>query len=232
MRFTVDSLVVEPATSDAWERPRRWLEAVSWRAAAGVAAVALVAVGGCLALRSEPRDAAVVLPRASAVAPTPVPAGTAVPQQAEIVVHAAGAVARPGVYRLAATARVVDLLEAAGGPGDGADLDGINLAAPLTDGARVHVPAHGQEPPAELDIVEAPPAPPDSEETPGAPVDLNTADAAELESLPGIGPVTAAAIIAHRSEEGPFPSVESLQEVTGIGPVKLSRIADLVTAGQ
>lgn len=146
--------------------------------------------------------------------------------------HAAGAVVRPGVYRLVSTARVVDLLEAAGGPAAGADLGRINLAAPLADGARVHFPQTGEDPPAEMTIVEAPPeqlgADADGEASP-VPVDLNEADAAELESLPGIGPVTAAAIISHRQREGPFRSVESLQEVSGIGPVKLSRIEDLVT---
>ena len=215
--------------ADGW---RRRVESLSWRAVAGAAAIVLVAVGGCLALRSEERAAAIVLPRASPVPPvTSAPAGPE-PQQAEIVVHAAGAVARPGVYRLAPTARVVDLLEAAGGPDAAADLSGVNLAAPLADGARVHFPRSGEDPPAEVAIVEAPPtrpgAGPDAGVSPVL-VDLNEAGAADLESLPGIGPVTAAAIISHRQREGPFRSVESLQEVTGIGPVKLSRIEDLVT---
>ena len=218
--------------ADAWERPRRWIEAVSWRAVAGLAAVVLLTIGGCLALRSEQRAPAVVLPRAG-----PVPPGTGAPgapgtQEAEIVVHAAGAVARPGVYRLAPAARVVDLLEAAGGPHDGADLGGINLAAPLADGARVHFPTLGEDPPAELDIVEAPPEQSGAGEAPRELIDLNSAGAAELETLPGIGPVTAAAIIGHREQQGPFPSVESLLEVAGIGPVKLGRIAHLVTATQ
>ena len=222
-----------PETADSWEHLKRRVESVSWRAVAGAAAILLVAVGGCLALRSEERAAAVVLPRASPVPPVTSVSGGAGPQDAEIVVHAAGAVARPGVYRLVPTARVVDLLEAAGGPVAGAELSGVNLAAPLADGARVHFPRSGEEPPAEVTIVEAPPgrlgavggASP-------APVDLNEAGAAELESLPGIGPVTAAAIVAHRQREGPFRSVESLQEVTGIGPVKLSRIEDLVTVAR
>ncbi len=208
------------------------LAAAGWRALAGVVAVVIVVVGGCLALRSDERAAAVVLPRASPVSPVTSAPGGPGSQHAEIVVHAAGAVARPGVYRLAPTARVVDLLEAAGGPVAGAELGGINLAAPLADGARVHFPRSGEEPPPELPIVEAPPeelGTGSEAETSPVPVDLNEAGAAELESLPGIGPVTAAAIIAHRQREGPFRSVESLQEVTGIGPVKLARIEDLVT---
>ena len=218
--------------ADSWEHLKRRVESVSWRAVAGAAAIALVAVGGCLALRSEERAAAVVLPRASPVPPATSAAVGPGSQDAEIVVHAAGAVARPGVYRLAPTARVVDLLEAAGGPDAGADLGGVNLAAPLADGARVHFPRSGEEPPAEVPVVEAPPgqtgAGSGGEASPAL-VDLNEAGAAELESLPGIGPVTAAAILDHRRREGPFRSVESLQEVTGIGPVKLSRIEDLVT---
>lgn len=218
--------------ADGWEHLKRRVEFISWRAVAGAAAIVLVAVGGCLALRSEERAAAIVLPRASPVPPATSASGGPGPQEVEIVVHAAGAVRRPGVYRLVPTARVVDLLEAAGGPDAAADLGGINLAAPLADGARVHFPRSGEEPPAEVTIVEAPPgqlgAHSDAEAAP-VPVDLNAAGAAELESLPGIGPVTAAAIIAHRQREGPFRSVESLQEVTGIGPVKLGRIEDLVT---
>ena len=223
---------MDPETAHSWEHLKRRVESVSWRAVAGAAAIVLVAVGGCLALRSEERAAAVVLPRASPVPPEAGAPGAPAPQEAEIVVHAAGAVARPGVYRLVPTARVVDLLAAAGGPIAGAELGGINLAAPLADGARVHFPRSGEEPPAEVSIVEAPPTQLGAGSGAGlspALVDLNDAGAAELESLPGIGPVTAAAIVAHRQREGPFRSVESLQEVTGIGPVKLSRIEDLVT---
>ena len=218
--------------ADSWEHLKRRVGSVSWRAVAGAAAILLVAVGGCLALRSEERAAAIVLPRASPVPPVTSAAVGPGSQDAEIVVHAAGAVARPGVYRLAPTARVVDLLEAAGGPVAAAELGGINLAAPLADGARVHFPRPGEEPPAEVPVVEAPPGRPGGGSGPEVsplPVDLNEAGAAELESLPGIGPVTAAAIVAHRQREGPFRSVEALLEVSGIGPVKLSRIEDLVT---
>lgn len=232
----IDIQPVESGAADAWDHLKRGVESVSWRAVAGAAAIVLVALGGCLALRSEERAAAIVLPRAG---PAPALAETASGEAggttaaAEIVVHAAGAVRRPGVYRMPPEARVVDLLEAAGGPGSGADLSGINLAASLSDGVRVYFARSGEVPPAELPIVGAPPGQPgtgsaDAGASP-VPVDLNEAGAAELESLPGIGPVTAAAIIAHRQQEGPFRSVESLREVAGIGPVKLSGIEDLVT---
>ncbi len=218
--------------NDGWEQIRQRLESFPWRVVAGVAAVVAVGIGGCLALRSEERPATIVLPRAAPVAPATEALEVQETSEAEIVVHAAGAVAHPGVYQLDGSARVADLLEAAGGPDDAADLAGINLAALLIDGARVYFPRAGEEPPTELNIMEVPPTQlatsPDGEKT-TARLDLNSASAVELETLPGIGPVTAAAIVSYRERVGRFQSVESLLAVSGIGPVKLSRIQDLVT---
>ena len=221
-----------------WADLARRVAAAGWRSIAGLVAAVVVVVGGCLALRSDERAAAIVLPRAGpvpALSTTTLvePPGSSV--GAEIVVHAAGAVRRPGVFRMPASARVVDLLNAAGGPGPAADLSGINLAAALADGVRIYFPRHGEDPPAEVDIVPAPTrdtVPGHSEAVaaaPSQPLDINAATAAELEGLPGVGPVTAAAIVEYRERVGPFRSVEGLDEVTGIGPVKLSRIAHLVT---
>ena len=228
-----------------WGDVARRLGSVGWRPVVGVVAVVVLVVGGCFALRSDERAAAVVLPRA---APVPAPSTTTALETgagdatasaggvAEIVVHAAGALRRPGVYRMPSGARIVDLLEAAGGPTPGADLRGVNLAAVLSDGVRVYFPRSGEEPPAEVDIVPDPPPHPAAAGEPGsgaasppAPLDVNAATAAELERLPGIGPVTAAAIVEHRERVGPFQSVEALGDVSGIGPVKLGRIGDLVT---
>ena len=227
-----------------WGEVARRLASVGWRPIAGVVAVVILVVGGCFALRSDERAAAVVLPRA---VPAPAPSTTTAPETdaggataaggvAEIVVHAAGALRRPGVYRMPSGARIVDLLEAAGGPTPGANLGGLNLAAVLSDGVRVYFPRSGEEPPVEVDIVPDPPPHPAAAGEPGsgvaappAPLDVNAATAAELERLPGIGPVTAAAIVEHRERVGPFQSVEALGDVSGIGPVKLSRIGDLVT---
>lgn len=153
----------------------------------------------------------------------------------EVMVHAAGAVTHPGLYVLDAGARVGDLLSAAGGPRSDADLDRVNLAAPLSDGSRVYVPAVGQEDPPPVVAGDIGPgtgggngpaggATPD----PGRLIDLNRADAAELETLPGVGPATAAAIIAHRDANGPFQRVEDLLAVRGIGDAKLAAIVDLV----
>lgn len=242
-KYRIYTQLVQVEADDRWTDLVRRMPAVPWRRMAVGVAVVLVAVGGCVALRPDPRAAAIVLPRARpAPAPTTTtalgeeaePAGSGGP--AAFLVHAAGAVVRPGVYRFSAPVRVIDLLTAAGGPGAGADLSGVNLAAPLPDGARVYFPRTGEEPPAEIPVVDAPPvASPgsgslDAGSPPAQPVDLNTATAGQLEELPGIGPVTAGAIVEHRERVGPFRSVEALQDVSGIGPAKLGRIRDLVTA--
>lgn len=148
-----------------------------------------------------------------------------------VVVHVVGAVASPGVVALSAGSRVVDAVTAAGGLRADADPDRVNLAAPIEDGQRVVVPAVGQEPPAE--VAAAPVgASAGAAGTPGgSPIDLNRATAQELESLPGVGPATAAAIISHREAEGPFRSVEDLLDVRGIGEAKLESMRDLVVVG-
>jgi competence protein ComEA len=160
----------------------------------------------------------------------------------ELVVQAAGAVEHPGVYRLAAGSRIVDLVEAAGGLRSTADRQRINLAAPVVDGERVWLPQRGERGVPEVVAgANAPVAPagtgaaPDpggpgggSGPTPGTPVDINTADAAALDALPGVGPATAAAILAQRQAVGGFRSVEDLLEVRGIGEAKLAQLRPLV----
>src|SRR5690606_31471231 len=148
---------------------------------------------------------------------------------AELVVHGVGAVASPGVQRLPAGSRVVDALEAAGGPTAEADLARLNLAAPLSDGQQVYVVRVGEDPPLPpAGAVPGSHAGPDGS-APVALVDLNTATAEQLETLPGVGPATASAILAHRQQAGPFSSVDQLIEVRGIGEVKLAQLRDLVT---
>jgi competence protein ComEA len=145
---------------------------------------------------------------------------------AEVVVHVAGAVAAPGVQRLPAGARVVDAVDAAGGAAPDADLGRINLAAVLADGQQVYVPRAGESPPAPITPSSGAP---DGAAGTVALVDLNTATAAELEELPGVGPTTAGAIIAHREQHGPFGSVDDLLDVRGIGEAKLEQLRDLAT---
>ncbi len=149
-----------------------------------------------------------------------------------MVVHVAGAVARPGVVELADGARVIDAVEAVGGATAEGDLDRLNLAASVTDGARIFVPVRGQADPGVLATGEAPSgaggdgaaAP-----SPGAKLDLNTATQAQLEALPGIGPAYAQAIIAERTRRGGFSSVNELREVRGIGDQRFADLAPLVT---
>ena len=143
------------------------------------------------------------------------PTSAAGADRVDAVVHVSGAVTAPGVYRLPPTARVVDAVEAAGGAVLGADLHQLNLAALIVDGQQVRVPMEGEvlPPPADASIGVGP-------------VDLNRADVVMLQTLPGIGPATAEAIVAHRDENGSFQTVDELLDVPGIGPAKLAAIAD------
>lgn len=157
----------------------------------------------------------------------------------DVVVHVAGEVRNPGVYSLAPGARVVDALAAAGGPTASADLDRVNLAVPLGDAVQVFVPRVGRRasPRATTPLpqpgVNAPSLPTPAAGVAGGAnsstlVSLNSATAQQLDELPGVGPATAAAIIAHRERHGPFQSVDDLLAVPGIGPTKLARLRDLV----
>lgn len=183
--------------------------------AGGVVAV-VVALAGWLLLRTPPGPAPeTFLPMADDVgAPS-----TSTSTPATLLVHAAGAVAHPGVYELPADARVADVIDAAGGPTPDADVDQLNLAAPVTDGERVYVPRVG----------EVVPLASGGSGVPNGPLDLNTATLDQLDELPGIGPATAQAIIDERERRGGFTSVEELLDVRGIGPAKLEGLRDLVT---
>jgi competence protein ComEA len=148
----------------------------------------------------------------------------------EVVVHVAGAVVSPGVRRLPPGSRVTDALDAAGGALPGADLPRINLAAPLVDGQQVYVPKPGEEVPVAAGAgLPSGTGDAGGGPVPGVPVDLNTATAEQLDTLPGVGPATAAAIIAHREQHGPFTSVDQLLDVRGIGEAKLEQLRDLVS---
>ncbi len=140
---------------------------------------------------------------------------------AAAIVDVAGAVRHPGVYRLAAGARVDDALRRAGGPTAHADLDPVNLAAPVTDGQQIVVPRHGQAAPATPAAASATAG--GASATPAAAVvDLNTATAEQLDTIDGVGPATAQKILEYRAQHGSFKSVEELLQVSGIGPKKLA----------
>lgn len=147
-------------------------------------------------------------------------------EETTLLIHAAGAVGRPGVYELPAGSRVIDLVEAAGGVLTEADPDRLNLAEELSDGARVYFLSVGEA--AAPGVISAG-ASADAEGQPGGsdPVDVNTADLTQLETLPGVGPATAQAIIDHREQFGPFGVVDDLIEVRGIGEAKLAGLRDM-----
>ena len=191
-----------------------------------VAVVAATAVG--LAAWWAVRDQAEIVPAtpvtseraAEPLAPVPT-SSAAADDGADLVVDVAGKVRRPGIAVLPAGSRVVDALDAAGGARRGVDLTGLNLARLVVDGEQILVgvaPAPGVA----GNLGTAPPE--------GASlVNLNTADQTVLETLPGVGPVTAEAILAWRTDNGGFTSVDELLEVDGIGEATLDDLAPLVT---
>lgn len=194
------------------------------RAAVAVLAAVIVLVIGAFVLRSSAAPPATEdgLPHAST---TTTPASSASSGgNGVVVVQAAGAVVTPGLYRLSPGARVDDLVRAAGGFAPDADADRINLAALLSDGQRIYVPRVGEALPAD-------PTQPDAgggASASAGPIDLNSASVAELDTLPGVGPATAQAIIDYRTQHGRFRSVDDLLDVRGIGPAKLDEIRALV----
>jgi competence protein ComEA len=145
-----------------------------------------------------------------------------------VVVHVAGAVARPGVVSVRGGSRAIDAVTAAGGMALGADPDRVNLAAKVVDGERLVIPLIGQAPPAEV-VPQGAPSAAGAGAGAAGPVELNSATAEQLDALPGVGPATASAIITHRDQHGPFRSVEDLLDVRGIGDAKLDSLRDLVT---
>lgn len=153
------------------------------------------------------------------------------PSSAAVVVHVLGSVARPGIVEVRLGDRVIDAIAAAGGATEAADVSRINLARTLVDGEQLYVPAVGEEPPVEAGAAPGGGASPGGTagSTPSGLVDLNTADAAALETLPGVGPALATRILAWRDENGPFRAVDELLAVAGIGEKTLAGFRDLVT---
>lgn len=165
------------------------------------------------------------------------PAGTAglSSASATIMVHVAGAVKRPGVYRLAPNSRNVDALQAAGGPAADADIHAVNLAAPVDDGSQLRIPTRTETKNATAPFAGKPSSRSDSSAAtakltkPGVEfINLNSASAEELERLPGVGPSTAARIIAFRKEIGRFTDTEQLMDVSGIGEKKFAQMRPFV----
>jgi competence protein ComEA len=178
-----------------------------------LAAVALVCLAATVFFLHRHHAAAAVPPlRVAPVVGSASGPGTGAGRKSAIVVDVVGAVARPGLYRLSHGSRVADAVARAGGLTRKAERTAVNLAAPVSDGQQVLVATRGAAPGAGA---------------PGAaagPISLSSATAEQLDSLPGVGPVTAQKIVQYRQEHGPFTSVEALDAIPGIGP---ARIADL-----
>jgi len=191
-----------------------------------IAQIAFLSVVGLVVLfviytilkRPEPTSPPLVItlqPRPTAIPPTPTPA--------TINVYVTGEVNNPDVYALPLNAIVKDAVTAAGGATADADLDRINLATKLTDQMQVYVPRQGEAAP-----------PPSNGSTPNAPtekININTANAEELDKLPGIGPSLAKAIIDYRTKNGPFNKIEDINDVKGIGDALFEKIKDQITVG-
>jgi competence protein ComEA len=181
----------------------------------------VVLVGGSVLLLggSPPAEPAPLLPAARDSPPTAAAAPSKAADSA-LVVSVVGKVRSPGLVAVPSGARVADALSAAGGALHGTDLTALNLARKLTDGEQLYVgiPAPPQAVPQQADAPTAP-----------GKLNLNTASAEQLDTLPGVGEVTAKRIVDWRTQHGSFSSVDQLQEVDGIGATKFSRLRDQVT---
>lgn len=213
---------------------------IGWGGLIGIviAGILLIGAGFWLAnLRRQTQPAAIEIlpppPTASIPpAPSPSPEATAGPFH----VYVSGAVVRPAVYELPPGSLIDDAVRAAGGFAAGADAAAVNLAQPAADGMQIHVPLLAE-------MVATPPPvslPPGAEPTTadrmgGITIDglinINTATQSDLEMLPGIGPSTAANIIAHREANGPFATIEAIMDVPGIGDGRFEALRGLITVG-
>ncbi len=186
-----------------------WLE--RHRSTLATALVVLVAVAAFAVLQVPRRPALEVTAPVSPPAPP------------SIKVHVVGAVQFPGVYQLAADARVEDGLKAAGGPDPSADISSLNLAAPLKDGQQLVIPQSGTS-------SAAAPSAGSSLTTQSTKLDLNRASLADLDALPGIGPVTAQKLLDYRTKQGRFTSVDELKDAKLVTASTYERIKGLVDA--
>jgi competence protein ComEA len=221
------------------DAPEQWGDAPArrFRFDPGMPGIRVLALAGLLAAvlagvflwwsRPRPRPAPAPVVRPAAARPVPsASAASAVspsPTGSPLVVDVAGKVHHPGVVTLSAGARVIDAINAAGGVRSGAKTGTLNLARRVVDGEQILV-----------GITPSPsaPLPPDdttgSATAPAAPVDLNTATAAQLDQLPGVGPVLAQRIVDYRTQHNGFRSVDELREVSGIGEAKYADLKNLV----
>jgi competence protein ComEA len=181
--------------------------------AASILSAIVVSVAIFFVRRSEP-------PRVVVQQPPARPAAAVSPQVPSVlVVHLSGEVIAPGVYRLPVGARIDDALKAAGGPTGSGDIHRLNLAARLADGQQIVVPKMFDPTLAGVSVSPSPTA---------GRVNINSATVAELDRLPGVGPVTAQRIVAYREQNGPFISVEHLRAANLVNASTFAKIKDLI----
>ncbi len=210
--------------NQSWARMKSVLDEQSTvKIVVAVAAVLLVALGAAVLFVRNSSGSDQPPLAADVEATVPSTTSTSLPT---LVVAVGGAVRSPGVYRLPVGSRVVDALEAAGGPGSDIDLDRINLAALVADGEHVWLTRTGDPAAAGIGSGSSPSSTGTRVAT--GPVDLNSATVDQLDDLPGIGPTTAEAIIVRRREVGKFRSVDDLLAVRGIGTAKLDALRSSV----
>lgn len=178
-----------------------------------VGAIALFIVYSILK-RPEPTSPPLVI----TLQPRPISGAT--PQSTTIEVYVTGAIQKPDVYSLPTGSIVKDLINTAGGATSDADLEHINLAQRLSDQLHIHVPRKGEAIPT-----------PSSGSAPGALININTADATQLDTLPGIGPSTAQSIIDYRTKNGPFKKIEDIKNVPRIADTEFNKIKDMISVG-
>lgn len=192
----------------------------------GVVAMDPSAATGANTTTGTPGPASETAPPASPAAgqgngPSPSASGT---PAATVVVHVAGAVRKPGVYRFASGARAGDAVRKAGGMTAAAVASAVNLAAPLQDGQQLYLPTQSEVATSGAEAPAAGPAADDKSQS----INVNTADATELQELPGIGPALSARIIEFRNANGAFSSLDELDAVSGIGPAMMATLQPLV----
>lgn len=180
-----------------------------------VITVIIIGTSGIVFWTKE-KSAAIVTPP-----PSPVEQHKEPVKPKEVVVYVSGAVKQPGVIKLPPESRVIDALNLLGGALPSADLNGVNLAALLVDGQQIHIPNQGDVGSGNVMTV--------GSKTPAGKVNINTADAAVLDTLPGVGPAMAQKIIDYRKNNGPFHTLEDIKKIPGIGESKYLNLKDKIT---
>lgn len=178
-----------------------------------IAVVGMLAVGLVAYFVQRPTSPVVIQASASRASPSPTPVAP------NIAVHVNGEVLQPGLYQLPPGARVNDAIRVAGGPTGDADIQRLNLAARLTDGQQIGVPRKG-----DVRVLAGSPSP-----IAKSRININDATVAELDTLPGLGPVMAQRIVAHREQNGPFTRPEELREAKLVNASTYEKIKDLIT---